>query len=287
MKYLNIFAAFLIFALCQNVFAQEPDPLSFFPHAVGNVWEYDTPNGIQKFEILADSIDPNHNIFIYLNRYPSYKIDTNYFVYSDPDGLNWKYYNLAADSADYWLVDSITYWFARVSNIYSTTLFGKERIIKEIEYGVSLGSVYDPNYFWAYTIETLAEGIGLIYKWNEEDPQGPQRILLGCVIDDDTLGTLTSVEDELHTPIEFLLYQNFPNPFNPNTTIRFQIAHYSLVELKIFDLLGREITTLLKEEKPAGIYEVNFNGSSHSSGTYIYRLKTDNKIISKKMILLK
>jgi hypothetical protein len=289
MKSLKIFAAFLFLILSQNLFAQEPDPESFFPHAVGNVWEYDTPTGIQKFEILSDSIDPNHNIFIYLNRYPSYKIDTNNNVYrlSSLSQNMWLDYKLAADSADYWLVDSITYWFARVSNVYSIAFGGKERIIKEIEYGISLGSVFDPNYFWVYTIETLAEGIGLVYKWNEEDPQGPQRILLGCVIDDDTLGTLTSVEDELHTPIEFLLYQNFPNPFNPNTTIRFQIAHYSLVELKIFDLLGREITTLLKEEKPAGIYEVNFNGSSHSSGTYIYRLKTDNKIISKKMILLK
>jgi hypothetical protein len=299
MKSLKIFAAFLFLILSQNLFAQEPDPESFFPHAVGNVWEYDTPTGIQKFEILSDSIDPNHNIFIYLNRYPSYKIDTNNNVYrlSSLSQNMWLDYKLAADSADYWLVDSITYWFARVSNVYSIAFGGKERIIKEIEYGISLGSVFDPNYFWVYTIETLAEGIGLVYKWNEEDPQGPQKVLLGCVIDGDTLGVLTSIEDNFKLPDVFLLSQNYPNPFNPTTTIKYSIPSYKnpfqggarggLVTLKIYDILGNEVAVLVNEEKSPGEYEVIFNASNLSSGVYYYKLTAGDFTNVKKLMLLK
>jgi len=295
MKFINIFTAFLIICFYQNTFAQEPDPLSFFPHSIGNIWEYDTPSGVERIEILRDSIDSNNSIFLfYYYSFPSFKIDTNNNVYrlSSLSQNMWLDYKLDADSGDYWLVDirdtsSDLKQLAVVTNEYSANVFGGERILKEISYGLSPDTVYDPNFFWIHSIETLAEGIGLIYKWNEEPPQGPQKILLGCVIDGDTLGTLTSVVGEVLMPNEFLLYQNFPNPFNPNTTIRFQIPHYSLVELKIFDLLGREISTLINEEKPAGIYDISFNGSNLSSGIYIYRLKTDDKIITNKMILLK
>jgi len=92
-------------------------------------------------------------------------------------------------------------------------------------------------------------------------------------------------------PQSFLLSQNFPNPFNPNTTIKWQIPETGLVTLKIFDVLGREVTTLVNEEKPAGEYEVEFNTSTinhhPSSGIYFYQLKAGNFIQTKKMILIK
>lgn len=86
---------------------------------------------------------------------------------------------------------------------------------------------------------------------------------------------------------KFELYQNYPNPFNPATTIKFSIPQTSRVTLRVFDILGEEVATLVNEEKPAGIYEVEFNGSDLASGIYFYLLKTEEFIQTKKAILLK
>jgi hypothetical protein len=114
---------------------------------------------------------------------------------------------------------------------------------------------------------------------------------------------LTDVENEnvLNVPDGFVLYQNYPNPFNPSTKIRFTIPSVTLslssraesrdegsrVQLKVFDILGREVATLVNEEKPAGSYEFIFNASNLSSGVYIYTLKVNGVAYSKSMILLK
>jgi hypothetical protein len=73
-------------------------------------------------------------------------------------------------------------------------------------------------------------------------------------------------------PLEYNLSQNYPNPFNPTTKIRFEIRDFGLVTLKVFDLLGQEVTTILNEVKPAGSYEVKWNAESVPSGVYFYRL---------------
>ena len=89
-------------------------------------------------------------------------------------------------------------------------------------------------------------------------------------------------------PQTFQLSQNYPNPFNPSTVIRYQVSGMSRVTLKVYDILGREVTTLVNEEKPAGTYEVIFNASNLSSGVYFYRLETSNGFSrTKKMILLR
>ena len=85
----------------------------------------------------------------------------------------------------------------------------------------------------------------------------------------------------------FRLYQNYPNPFNPVTTIKYSIPARSFVSIKLYDILGREIKTLLAEEKDAGDHEMVFDGSGLSSGVYFYTMKTNNFVVSKKMIILK
>ena len=100
-------------------------------------------------------------------------------------------------------------------------------------------------------------------------------------------GLTVDVENTPNIPYNFSLSQNYPNPFNPNTKIRYSIADLSKVSLKIYDILGREIITLVNEEKPVGQYEVNFNASNLASGVYFYQLKAGDFIQSKKMILLK
>ncbi|MBI5402878.1 MAG: M28 family peptidase [Ignavibacteriae bacterium] len=88
-------------------------------------------------------------------------------------------------------------------------------------------------------------------------------------------------------PDRYELFQNYPNPFNPSTNIKYQIANNSYTTIKIYNMLGKEITTLVNEKLQPGIYEVNFDGSNLPSGIYFYQLKTDYFIQTKKLILLK
>ena len=99
------------------------------------------------------------------------------------------------------------------------------------------------------------------------------------------------VNDELNTPEEFVLYQNYPNPFNPNTIINYLLPTTSNVTLKVYDVLGNEIATLVDEEKPAGEYKVEFYPESSfkypASAVYFYQLKSSSFIQTKKMVYLK
>ena len=94
--------------------------------------------------------------------------------------------------------------------------------------------------------------------------------------------------NEVSLPLEnFQLYQNHPNPFNPTTIIPYQVPQLSFVTIKVYDVLGSEIATLVNEEKSAGNYKVNFNGSNAPSGVYFYRIQSGEFIKTKKMVLLK
>jgi hypothetical protein len=95
------------------------------------------------------------------------------------------------------------------------------------------------------------------------------------------------IEADLLTPPVFSLSQNFPNPYNPSTMIKYQIPEAGLVTLKIYDILGREVTTLVNENKIDGYYEINFDASKLPSGNYIYQLKAKDNVSNKKMLLLK
>jgi hypothetical protein len=95
------------------------------------------------------------------------------------------------------------------------------------------------------------------------------------------------VYNELDLPVNYSLYQNYPNPFNPSTTIKYGIPERSFVELRIYDILGKEVKLLVNEEQDAGYYELNFNASDLSSGVYFYQLKAGSVFKTKKMILMK
>jgi len=114
-------------------------------------------------------------------------------------------------------------------------------------------------------------------------------------------GSISDInEQSLQKPIILQLFQNYPNPFNPSTKIKFTVplietGHAQSVQLKVYDVLGNEVATLVNEEKPAGSYEVEFNGTALPSGIYFYQLKAGNPSTSsgqsfvetKKMILMK
>ena len=88
-------------------------------------------------------------------------------------------------------------------------------------------------------------------------------------------------------PKNFKLYNNYPNPFNPTTTIKFDLPKKSYVQMIIYDILGKTVSTLVDENREAGSYEVEWNGSNYSSGTYFYKLSAGDFVDVKRMILLK
>ena len=89
------------------------------------------------------------------------------------------------------------------------------------------------------------------------------------------------------SPQKFSLEQNFPNPFNPTTTISFDLPERSKVQLRIYNILGEEVKDLINEERNAGHYEYHWNASGLASGVYFYRLKAGNFVETKKLILLR
>jgi hypothetical protein len=102
-------------------------------------------------------------------------------------------------------------------------------------------------------------------------------------------GGIVSVESENSevVPKKFSLEQNFPNPFNPTTNISYSVSEFGLVNIKVYDILGKEVATLVNEEKPAGRYVIEFDASDLSSGMYIYTLRANGYSNSKKMLLMK
>ena len=109
-----------------------------------------------------------------------------------------------------------------------------------------------------------------------------------------TNGTVSNIDDDNFVVNEYTLYQNYPNPFNPSTKIKYSIPNVTLsgvegsrVTLKVFDVLGNEVATLVNEYRNAGNYEFDFNAASLSSGIYFYRLSAGSFVQTKKMIIIK
>lgn len=101
------------------------------------------------------------------------------------------------------------------------------------------------------------------------------------------LNPITNIREQRNNPNGFFISQNYPNPYNPSTTIVYSVPERTRVSIKVFDLLGREVKTLVNEEKSAGNYKVEFNSSGLPSGIYFYRMETEKFSGTKKLILLK
>jgi hypothetical protein len=135
--------------------------------------------------------------------------------------------------------------------------------------------------YWTYAVNTTQTN----YHWlgyTNESPAYQALLWFGIPI------MITDVEQVGNgVPEVYSLSQNYPNPFNPSTTIDFAIPEASRVILKIYDVLGREVATLLNSEKPAGNYQVNFDASDLASGLYVYTINAGSFTSTKKMMLMK
>jgi hypothetical protein len=146
------------------------------------------------------------------------------------------------------------------------------------------GIRYDPNNNGVYMAS-----LGVHEHWNNlTDKKYTRNLGIGDGIEliDIEQTTSTSIFNKENKTEYFQLYQNYPNPFNPSTKINFSVPEHSFVTIKIYDILGHEIATLVNEEKLAGKYQVEFNGSNLASGVYFYRLQAGNYIQTRKMLVL-
>jgi C1A family cysteine protease len=136
------------------------------------------------------------------------------------------------------------------------------------------GTISEPTY---YNYEDDIDGINattLIYRLKQTDYNGAY-----------TYSEIVTIDNL--APNGFVLEQNYPNPFNPSTHIKYAVANKQFVSIKIYDVLGNEVATLVNEEKSAGNFDVEFNANRLSAGVYYYTMVTENFVQTKKMILLK
>jgi hypothetical protein len=267
----------------------------YFPHAVGNTWQYQTMEGNFKTDIITkDSVDSDGNIFLNFDNQTGmfewkYKITRNKdSIFISPTRRNDLEYTFPLEKGKEWIIysDYESKYVGYVFDSYKVEVFGDSVDVFGVAY---FGTTIDDTISWpgnylAQPIRIMAKGFGVIEEYEETT----YKILTGAVINGKTYGTIVSIEtgkDILPSHIE--LYQNYPNPFNPSTVISWQLAESINVNLKVYDILGREIKTLVNTYQTAGKHEVLFDGSNLPSGIYIYRLSAGNISINKKMLLLK
>ena len=194
--------------------------------------------------------------------------------------------------------DSVNLTASEILPIIELVNLSNGQALKVKDISISIKDTIDEKTYYVLNCSYLPEGTYYLrvnldteeqYEYNisdciyEENEQLRKKDYKEIVLEDNLL------------PKEFSLEQNHPNPFNPSTTIKYQIPASlnpskggTLVTLKVYDILGKEVATLVNEEKPAGRYEVNFNASSLASGVYIYKLQAGQSFVaSKKMLLLK
>ena len=151
-------------------------------------------------------------------------------------------------------------------------------------------NIYQYNSF-SYQVNTSGIGNRTVYLRLVTDDNINAGYSLGEIYAADNVlekaGLKTKNYDGLSSVTNYSLSQNYPNPFNPATTINYQLPKTGFVTIKIYDILGKEVATLVNEQKTQGRYSVNFDASRLASGVYIYQLRANDYVSSKKMLLLK
>jgi hypothetical protein len=288
----------ILLIFTSTVFAQIEKTQNYFPLAVGNVWQYWYDSGLLlQVKVMKDSTD---------------SLGYKYYLLTDNQGSSrWAYRTNSSKDSVFaifgggyrdWLIYKfpITYprqWWrvleldttegsfpitAIVFDIFPISFWGRVTTAVDIRYHSTMDTVL-PTIEWMYT-DIIADGLGLVWWGNEAE----YKILIGCVIDGDTIGIVLNVDDEKENILDrFELYQNYPNPFNSSTTISFTILKEEFVELSVYNCLGEKIRVLKNELLRPGNYTVKFDASGLVTGTYFYRLKTSKGSITKKMLYLK
>lgn len=243
---------------------------------LGNTWQL----FFEGNKILSLSVDPFNSNTIYMGAVGENPIGDSLYKSID-GGENWE--KIIVNDTTH-IIDDVLIDYTDPSKIYIATVTG----------GVLRSS--DAGLHWSELNDGLTSLVVLRLKFHEMTTATIFGATNGAAIV--KIENLTGLNNNELNFISNGIYltQNYPNPFNPTTTIRYDIPEQSFVTIKIYDILGKEIATLVNEEKPAGSYEVEFNTGGHSgfsgireltSGIYFYKLQAGNFIETKKMVLIK
>lgn len=304
---LRLFYLSLIFSTI-SIFAQI-DSTIWYPLAAGNTWfyRYGMMDPLEyTVSVIGDTIMPNGKTYWIFDEFGNKK-------YQRVENNKYAYYYNRADSLEYLLYDFAspdkTIWpentFEGLDYGIDTTLyrynsyFQKIVPIKIFDWVLIDSSSTPPDTIWGALLDVwptkITKGIGVTNDGNDHGG------LYAAIINGDTIGTLTSVDESNIKITDYELAQNYPNPFNPSTIISFKIpmpprpSSYQgegekeglFVSLVIYDILGEKIATLVNENKKPGTYELEFNSAGLPSGIYFYRLTAGDFSDTKKMVLLR
>lgn len=294
-KIITLFFALILFT---DIFAQNLSHQNYFPVKTGNSWEYHVlfeiagqmsedqgfdiaaikeqkvmPNGITYFKTSRLFFLNNINwIREYSGRVYFYdeknSTDNLIFNFNDSVGDTVKFNIQFSDGA-----------FAYISDKGTKDILGDSTTI--IKYHISYG--VDREY-----IVSFSDKFGPVEILSWGYPGKTTLLLTGCCLDNSAYGLPLSAGKENRTKTtEFSLGQNFPNPFNPSTVINYSLSEEGFVRLEVFDAIGRKVSSLVNEVKPAGKYSVTFNAADIPGGVYFYRLESGKAASTRKLILLK
>ena len=194
-------------------------------------------------------------------------------------------YKLYADSGDSWFggydTDTNYHFQWSVTGVSQGMVYGIYTTVKVFH----LDQIYAPtqNTFWLGN-DYLAAGFGLVRT--DVEPSD-SYYLSGAIIDTNHYGTIDDVKEKETLPRVFSLDQNYPNPFNGETIIQYKLSEAEFVQLRICDILGRSVATLVEENQYPGQYSVHFAPDNLQSGVYFYRLQAGRLTDTKKMLLVK
>ncbi len=303
--FLLMFTAVLTFAQNDTLF----EALKYYPLQNGNHWEYANhywefpyydDSSFYSIEITGDTLLFNNNVYNILTRknipFDGYIGKT----YERVDSATACVYRFTEDTIfvnNEYLIDSLLakpgnyfggsyYGFTSNQGVFSTLCLNlyEDTVLN---YLTEIRELEDQSGIPAINL-LFAKGFGFINSSSCE---------FGCSITNLRYANIDGVEygtqitstkkPNNQQQKAFILYQNYPNPFNPTTNIVYSIPKPGLVSLKVYDVLGNEVAALVNEEKPAGRYNIKFDGSDFASGIYFYQLKAGSFTQNKKMILLR
>lgn len=262
--------------------------LNYYPLHVGDKWIYEivTNNGsewdtsYQTNSVIGDTMMSNgYSYFIMGPSGSLQRVDTTAFCV--------KAYN----SSEELVLFDLSPFEGKIDSTMQpdSTILYRKKITGNAGYIV--GQFEKIGYYYDFgglegPYQELTKGIGYTkYFWEEALPY--QKLLIGAEIDGVVYGNISGIPSNISRPIKFRLHPNYPNPFNANTKIKYELHRPSNVTIKIFDIMGYFIETIEDTHQESGQYTINWNATKYSSGIYIIQMKVGNFTQSNKCILLK
>ncbi|MDA3861257.1 MAG: T9SS type A sorting domain-containing protein [Melioribacteraceae bacterium] len=277
---------------------KQDNSIALYPLAVGNKWvlkgskHWDgvySESILATIEIVKDTLLPNNKIYFQIERNGSMQFESGF---ERVDSLGFVYcYDTTYTYGEY-IVEDLTLFSRAIDtlNVGTTEIQKFCNLISEQEYFSEMFSTktFEASYFHDSFTYNFSTNIGLTSIYDNWDFGYSDLELKGAIINGILYGDTTVVGvKENKLSLSYNLEQNYPNPFNPTTKISYSILSDGFVTIKLYDIIGNEVYTLVNERMRSGKHEINFDGKNLTSGVYFYRIIANDFSDTKKMLLLK